>query len=145
MTRTKIPCYCGNHNSKVCFAAEKSVYKYSFKLSGIFGTVVKDEDCRRLGIRVESITLFLCILIGFILGLIYCPFVDSYHLDQFPTSEMVGRGRLRNLIVGVFVAIPSGAGVALGVLGKLNLYLPKRYNKRKVPPLVIFINIFINS
>ena len=96
--------------------------KYSFNLSGIFGTVVKDEDCRRLGIRVESITLFLCILIGFILGLIYCPFVDSYHLDQFPTSEMVGRGRLRNLIVGVFVAIPSGAGVALGVLGKLNLY-----------------------
>ena len=35
--------------------------------------------------------------------------------------------------MGVFVAIPSGAGVALGVLGKLNLYLPRRYNKRKVP------------
>ena len=40
--------------------------------------------------------------------------------------------------MGVFVAIPSGAGVALGVLGKLNLYSPKRYNKRKVPMVIFY-------
>ena len=46
--------------------------------------------------------------------------------------------------MGVFVAIPSGAGVALGVLGKLNLYfLPRRYNKRSVT-LVIFHAIAAN-
>merc|ERR1719312_837969 len=69
-------------------------------LAGIFGSVIEDKKIRNVGIRVELWSLFLCVLIGFIMGLIYCPFVEHYQLNQFPTTEMVGRGRLRNLVIG---------------------------------------------
>ncbi|CAF4412879.1 unnamed protein product, partial [Rotaria magnacalcarata] len=36
---------------------------------------------------------------------------------SFPTSEMKSRGDLKRLWVGVLIALPSGAGVALSVLG----------------------------
>lgn len=36
---------------------------------------------------------------------------------SFPTSEMKTRGDIKRLWVGVFIALPSGAGVALSVLG----------------------------
>lgn len=37
--------------------------------------------------------------------------------DSWPTMEMTSRGRLRGLWVGALIALPSGAGVALSVLG----------------------------
>ena len=86
-------------------------------LAGIFGSVIHDKKIRNLGIKVEIFSLIACVLIGFTMSLAYSPFVRHYQLDRYPTQEMVGRGRVRNLIVGVLVAIPSGAGVALGVLG----------------------------
>ena len=36
---------------------------------------------------------------------------------SFPTPEMKSRGDIKRLWVGVFIALPSGAGVALSVLG----------------------------
>ena len=42
-----------------------------------------------------------------------------YESKAWPTSEMVDRGRLWGLLLGILVAIPSGAGVALSVLGKI--------------------------
>jgi hypothetical protein len=36
---------------------------------------------------------------------------------SFPTSEMKSRGDIKRLWVGVLIALPSGAGVALSVLG----------------------------
>ena len=51
------------------------------------------------------------------MGLIVCPWIETYGVPQWPTREMVGRGELRSLWVGVLVAVPSGAGVALSVLG----------------------------
>ncbi len=36
---------------------------------------------------------------------------------SFPTSEMKSRGDVKRLWVGVLIALPSGAGVALSVLG----------------------------
>ena len=86
-------------------------------LAGIFGSVIHDKKIRNLGVKVELFSLFLCVLIGFTMGLAYSPFVRHYQLDRYPTMEMVERGKVRNLIIGVLVAIPSGAGVALGVLG----------------------------
>ena len=40
-----------------------------------------------------------------------------YGAVEWPTREMRSRGELRALWVGVLVAVPSGAGVALSVLG----------------------------
>lgn len=37
--------------------------------------------------------------------------------DSWPTAEMKSRGMLRSLWVGVLIALPSGAGVAISVLG----------------------------
>ena len=37
--------------------------------------------------------------------------------ETFPTSEMKSRGDVKRLWVGVLIALPSGAGVALSVLG----------------------------
>ena len=51
------------------------------------------------------------------MGLLICPWVEMYGVSEWPTREMVGRGELRALWVGVFIAVPSGAGVALSVLG----------------------------
>lgn len=36
---------------------------------------------------------------------------------SFPTSEMKSRGDVKRLWVGLLIALPSGAGVALSVLG----------------------------
>ena len=36
---------------------------------------------------------------------------------SFPTAEMKSRGDVKRLWVGVLIALPSGAGAALSVLG----------------------------
>ena len=69
-------------------------------------------------------SLLICILLGFVLGLPIMPWIAQYYSGypefQFPTSEMLARGDLRSLWVGVLIAVPSGAGVALSVLGGRN-------------------------
>lgn len=37
--------------------------------------------------------------------------------SSFPTSEMRSRGDVKRLWVGILIALPSGTGVALSVLG----------------------------
>jgi len=95
-------------------------------LAGIFGTVIGDPKLRNLGIWNELMSLGICIIVGFVLGLIVCPWIEAYGATEWPTREMRSRGwlsqqlfkgELRALWVGVLVAVPSGAGVALSVLG----------------------------
>ena len=86
-------------------------------LGGIFGSVISDKDLRNKGIKHEAISLLLIIFIGFVLGLIFSTWLDVYGVTQWPTNEMISRGQLRALGVGALIAIPSGAGVALSVLG----------------------------
>jgi hypothetical protein len=45
--------------------------------------------------------LFICILVGFVLGLIVCPAVEQMALPQWPTLEMLSRGAPRSLFVGI--------------------------------------------
>ena len=91
-------------------------------LAGIFGWVLLDKRIMRLGIKVELFSLFICILIGFVIGTFFClisTFLPTFKdtIQQFPTEEMIQRCQERNLVVGFLVAIPSGVAVALGVLG----------------------------
>ena len=85
-------------------------------LAGVFGTVIGDSKLRNLGVINEVFSLGICIITGFLLGLFVCPWIETYGVPQWPTVEMHSRGELRSLWVGVLVAIPSGAGVALSVL-----------------------------
>ena len=90
-------------------------------LAGIFGGAVNDSRLSWLGVRHEVYSLMICILLGLVLGLLTVPWISLYggaHDNfQFPTAEMISRGELRCLWVGVLIAVPSGAGVALSVLG----------------------------
>ncbi|XP_023222454.1 uncharacterized protein LOC111623946 [Centruroides sculpturatus] len=86
-------------------------------LAGTFGTVIQDGPLRNLGIKTEILGLLLCILFGFLFGLISGPFSNQWVQGDWPTKEMTSRGELRSLWLGVLVALPSGAGVALSVLG----------------------------
>ncbi|ELU08060.1 hypothetical protein CAPTEDRAFT_213394 [Capitella teleta] len=90
-------------------------------LGGTFGLVIKHRDLCRLGVTNELIGLSICLVVGFIFGLITAAanangaFWGS--TDTWPTAEMSSRGMLRSLWVGVLIALPSGAGVALSILG----------------------------
>lgn len=86
-------------------------------LAGIFGGVVQDNSLTWKGIRHEAEALMICILIGLVTGLMISPWAEQYGCQQWPTPEMLSRGELRALWVGVLIAVPSGAGVALSVLG----------------------------
>ena len=85
-------------------------------LAGVFGTVIGDSKLRNLGVINELFSLCICILAGFVMGLMVCPWIETYGVPQWPTTEMHSRGQMRSLWVGVLVAVPSGAGVALSVL-----------------------------
>ena len=86
-------------------------------LAGVFGTVIADRSLMHQGIKNELLSLLICILIGLFLGFLIVPWLDLYGVTEWPTQEMHSRGELRSLYVGMLIAIPSGAGVALSVLG----------------------------
>ena len=92
-------------------------------LAGVFGAVISDKSLLKRGIYLELLSLGGCIIVGFLYGLVFCPWIKTYGLgvqnDNYlwPTDEMISRGNPRSLYVGLLIAIPSGAGVALSVLG----------------------------
>ncbi|XP_029639979.1 uncharacterized protein LOC115215006 [Octopus sinensis] len=89
-------------------------------LAGTFGIVIQNYSLRNLGLRSESIGLALCIICGFIFGLIIGSIQlqgMTGYIDEWPTMEMKSRGMGRSLLFGILIALPSGAGVSLSVLG----------------------------
>ncbi|CAF2119061.1 unnamed protein product [Rotaria magnacalcarata] len=87
-------------------------------LGFVFGLSVREHSLWRRGLRNELIGLIICITCGFILGLLIT-FAETKwgSSTSFPTPEMKSRGDIKRLWVGVLIALPSGAGVALSVLG----------------------------
>lgn len=89
-------------------------------LAGTFGITIENSSLRNLGIRSECIGLCMCLICGFVCGLvmggIQLQGLTGY-IDEWPTMEMKSRGLSRSLLVGVFIALPSGAAVSLSVLG----------------------------
>lgn len=89
-------------------------------LAGTFGITIRNSPLRNLGIRSECIGLTLCIICGFIGGLLVGAIQHqglTGYMDEWPTMEMKSRGMSRSLWIGVFIALPSGAGVSLSILG----------------------------
>lgn len=80
-----------------------------------FGTQVKDWPLVKGSLINETIALLVCILIGILIGL--CTGFTDYAQTEWPTNEMESRGKPIGLITGIAVAIPSGAGVCLSVIG----------------------------
>lgn len=85
-------------------------------LAATFGTVIKDRKLQFWGLRNEIIGIFMCIFVGFVFGLITCA-LDDFGTQKGLTSEMISRTNFHSVMVGIFIALPSGAAVAIAVLG----------------------------
>ncbi|UJR25144.1 hypothetical protein I4U23_006503 [Adineta vaga] len=106
-------------NSTVIIVASMLVSPLMNPILGIvFGLSVRDNSLWQRGLRNEIIGLIVCITCGFLLGLFTTYFETKWgSSSSFPTSEMKSRGDGKRLWVGILIALPSGAGVALSVLG----------------------------
>ena len=111
-------------------------------LAIVFGTRIKNKKLVKIGIYREMYSLLICIICGFIFG---CLFVVKFNRLEFliveivdnnnimifsrtrnvlavtsltwPSPEMASRTGWSCLVVGLAIAIPSGVGVAISVLG----------------------------
>jgi len=84
-------------------------------LAATFGAVIKDHKLQFLGLRNELIGISLTMAVGFIFGLIWMCFAKGNAIVL--TDEMMSRCNVHSLVVGIFIALPSGAAVAISVLG----------------------------
>lgn len=80
-----------------------------------FGTRIRDWPLVRSSLLHESLALLGCVLIGALIG-IGASFTD-FAQDNWPTAEMENRGETAGLLTGIAIAIPSGMGVCLSILG----------------------------
>lgn len=102
-------------NSTVVIVASMLVSPIMGPVMGItFGSRVKDWSLASFSAIHEIVSLLICIIIGAIIG-----FSSSWSAisASWPTEEMASRGDVTGLITGLAIAIPSGMGVALSILG----------------------------
>jgi len=81
-----------------------------------FGTVIKNKDLVCQGLYAEAVSLVICWVVGFVFGLIWAS-TSLYETYKWPTKQMRDRGAEIVLFEGVLIALPSGVGVAVSVLG----------------------------
>ncbi|CAF4864901.1 unnamed protein product, partial [Rotaria sp. Silwood1] len=87
-------------------------------LAIVFGLCIHDRSLWRTGLRSEFLGLFICVSCGFLISLGTSVWETKWgSTTSFPTAEMKARGDLTRLSIGSMIALPSGAGVALSVLG----------------------------
>lgn len=87
-------------------------------IAAIFGTVVKDKELRRIGMFNELIGIILATTVGFLFGLIIAQTSDKYGTGNGVTAEMLSRTDGHAILIGILIAIPSGAAVAIAILGE---------------------------
>lgn len=87
-------------------------------LAAVFGTVIKDRNLQVLGMRNESIAIGLVLLSGFFFGLIISSTDEKWGLGEGVTAEMLARGQAHSLKLGIAIALPSGAAVAVAILAE---------------------------
>ncbi|XP_054164816.1 uncharacterized protein LOC128962466 [Oppia nitens] len=85
-----------------------------------FGLVIEDRKLFMLGVKSNIISLILCLVSGFIMGLIiFIPtimFAWNPPPGVWPTPEMQGRGTLKGIIYGIMIALPCGGAIAVTLL-----------------------------
>lgn len=102
-------------NSAVMIVAAMLVSPLMGPVLGLtFGAFVRDASLCRRSFVSEVCGLGLALASGLLVGAVCVPLASSL---QLPTFEMTSRGDPAALIVGVAVALLSGAGVALSITG----------------------------
>ena len=73
----------------------------------------------RLGLKNECISLLVCIVVGFVVGIVLVSVTknDPESTVVMPTQEMTSRSTKEGLMTGAVIAFASGIGVALSVVG----------------------------
>lgn len=87
-------------------------------LAATFATVIKDRKLQYIGVVNELIGICIATMVGFFFGLIVCSVDVRYGLGEGISNEMLSRCELHSLVVGILIALPSGAAVAIAVLGE---------------------------
>jgi uncharacterized hydrophobic protein (TIGR00271 family) len=78
-----------------------------------YGATIRDWSMVKRALMTELISIFACIAIGALIGLVTGPTSLS---DDWPTPEMESRGDIVNLYISCPVAFFSGLGVAVSLL-----------------------------
>jgi len=92
-------------------------------LGTTFGYAVRDGHLVRRGFKSTFLGLLTCVVLGYLFGLFWTPLVSQYwptNCNNVPIelySEMCNRGVLSSVWTSATVAVPSGMGVALSMLG----------------------------
>ena len=86
-------------------------------LGATLGVTLRKGHLVKRGLLNECLSLILCVLMGLLVGAIAIP-SQVPSVESWPSGEMINRGTPNGLVMGIFVAIPSGMGVALSVLGR---------------------------
>ncbi|CAG2162246.1 unnamed protein product [Oppiella nova] len=84
-----------------------------------FGLVIEDRKLFMLGVKSNIISLILCLVSGFAMGLIIFIWMTEWNPPPdgiWPTGEMQGRGTYKGLIYGVMIALPCGGAIAVTLL-----------------------------
>ncbi|XP_046397742.1 uncharacterized protein LOC124164460 [Ischnura elegans] len=106
-------------------------------VTATFGVVIADRRLQLMGVRTELTGLGLCLVFGFIFGLIIGSAENPWGTADWPTTEMKGRGNYRSLWTGILVALPSGTGVALALLaGSAGPLIGVAISASLLPPVV---------
>ena len=111
-----------------------------------FGFAIGDRKMIFTSIRNELIGIFICLLVGFLVASIEIWAFNTQavsEIDRMMTLgtsntnlEMIGRSKPDDITWGVFVAIPSGVGVALAISsGGINALVGVAISAALLPPI----------
>jgi len=103
-----------------------------------FGTIIRDWKMFRTSFRNEIIGIIICFIVGSLVAFFVSPFIDAEHdVVMAENSESSGRGSWSGILGGVFIAIPSGCGVGLGVTSdSINPLVGCAISAALLPPIV---------
>lgn len=111
-----------------------------------FGIVIKDKALVKFGLANELFGIMLATLIGFVFGLIIGGIEDRFIVgNNGVTQEMISRCELRSLIIGILTALPSGAAVAIAILGEnVGSLVGVAISASLLPPAVNAVSYYFN-
>lgn len=99
-----------------------------------YGISIGDYKMVRMGLVTEVTSLIICVVIGVIIAsiMVVLPIAEDW-----PQSEMLGRGTLQNFFCGIPIAFFSGLGVAVGLLdSQTNSLVGVAISASLLPPAV---------
>jgi len=103
-----------------------------------FSAIIWDWGMFVKSFRNEFYGVLLCWIWGAAIGFVIAPFIDTAEDQAMEDgTQMSSRGTLEGLLEGLFVAIPSGCGVALGVASdQINPLVGVAISASLLPPVV---------